>query len=208
VDLDYALVNNWAFTSYAETYLAFRTLSGSPPDLEPGRLIDTAPRDEVSGFILEVANASEFSSYEAFIEKVIENNISFAESRSELEFNYKTLEGNDLVFTYNTSGTWREMIFDWGSGVVEQRVGFNTTDWKQPEWPSGEGHGRIPSLRVNGEEMRWTEQAPVLSGPFLHLNEKILRIEDPDGPAYEVDYSATLPVFTSNGIEETPQETD
>lgn len=191
-ELDYALLNNWAFTKYADTYLAFRTLSGQPPDLKPGRLIDEAPRDHVSGFIMEVANADEHASYEAFIKAVAANNLAFAESRGPLEFVYQSLDGDSLDFRYSTSGSWKEMIFDWGSGVVEQQVGFNTPDWKQPEWPSGEGHGRIPELIVNGNEVTWPDPAAVLDGPLLRLADHILLIGD---GAYTVDYSGTLPVF-------------
>jgi hypothetical protein len=198
-EMDFALVNNWAFTRYADTYISFRTLSGLPPELMPGQLIDQAQRDEVAGFVTEVANANDHTSFEAFIRKSMENNMAPADKEASLEFHYNTLDGDSLVFTYSTLGTWEEMIVDWGSGVEEKRIGFNTRDWKQPDWPSGEGHGRIPDLMVNGAEWPKLQSTAILSGPFLHLEDSILKIEDTAGHVHCVDYSADTPVFSFTG---------
>ena len=189
-NLDYALFNRWAFTQYAGTFLAFRTLSGNPPELSHRRLVDEAPRNSVSGFIIEVANARDFPSYQAFIELVLSNNFAFDREKNDLEFNYKSLEGNSLQFSYSTSGEWNEMLVDWGSGVLEKRIGFNTTDWQQPDWPSGEGHGRIPNLLVDGSPIDWPDRSTIIDGPFLRLQESMLQIEGPAGSIYQIDFSS------------------
>lgn len=198
-NMEFAVVNNQAFTRYADSFVSFTTLSGSPPVVMTGKLVDVAPRDTVAGFAMEVANASDHASFEHFIEACLANNLSVPAESAPLEFTYQTLKGDVMTFRYTTAGSWREMLVDWGSGVQEKRVGFNTTDWKQPDWPSGEGHGRIPGLSVNGTRWPPAPSKAILSGPYLHLDERKLTIEGLHGTRYRVDYSGALPVFVDPG---------
>jgi len=56
---------------------------------------------------------------------------------------------------FGTAGTYTEPEYDWGL---------------QPDWPSGEGHGRVPSLWVNGEPIEYTRDRGLLfDGPRLRL---------------------------------------
>lgn len=175
------------------TYLAAHTLSGQPPVLEAGKLIDRANREAVAGFVIEVVNARDFASFQAFVDATLALP-PLEPDHHGTGFRAHTLHGDVLEFDYVTSGRWQEMIYDWGAGVTEQRVGFNTPDWYQADWPSGEGHGRIPRLRVNGTPVEAKPTDPILDGPFLHMDAGILSIETPAG-RYRVDYAGDRPLF-------------
>jgi hypothetical protein len=184
------------FLQYGGTYVALLPLSGSAPVYEERRITDSASRGKVSGFVIEVAEGDDYASLDAFMS-------AFTAARLEpdpddpLAFRYRSPNGDSLWFRYADRGSWQEMIYDWGSGVTEQQVGFNTEAWQQPDWPSGKDHGRIPILRVNGEPVRYSDSA-ILSGPFLKLENALLRISDPEGNRYSVDYSEPVPRFAQS----------
>ncbi len=183
-----------AFLQLNRTYVAVLSLSGSPLARDGNRLMDKAPRDALSGFVIEAANASD---YEDFADFRTASKASLLETAPEdpLKVHYTTLAGEEIAFRYADSGKWQEMIYDWGSGVTERRISFNTTDWTQPDWPQGPNQGRLPRLWVEGRLRQPPPDPPVLDGPFLSLSGGILQIEDTDGRWYKVDYSGDRPVF-------------
>jgi hypothetical protein len=195
-DLDVEIQGTSAFFRHGRTFVSARALSGQAPALEAGNLVDRAERAQVAGFVVEVTNAADHISFEAFVEKVLSGDR--LQPLGESSFSYQNLNGDRLEFAYAREGEWREMIFDWGFGVREQRVGFNTPDWQQPDWPSGAGHGRIPRLRVNGKEPALPGPDTVIDGPFLQLRNSILIISSPAGDTYQVDYSDEFPRFPVN----------
>lgn len=195
--IDIQLHGTTAFLKHGSTYVAARTLSGNPPVIEPQQLVDRADPDHTAGFVVEVVSADQYASLKAFIEEF--NSVDrLRVFDNETAYTFTTLQDEKLEFAYATEGTWREMIFDWGYGVREQRIGFNTPDWQQPDWPSGSGQGRIPSLRVNGQAVQFPGPKTVMEGPLLKLSDRILKIEDPEGGQYQVDYTGRLPAFSSN----------
>jgi len=176
---------------YADTAFLLQTLSGRPIERDGLRLIDRAGRGEMCGFVIEVINAPGSTGISSY------HNAMTSLNRAGDTFFYQTQNGDLMEFRYNTSGSWQEMIYDWGYGVREQRVGFNTSDWEQPQWPSGEGHGRLAELVVNGQPPVFPGAETVISGPQLSLHNRVLVIRGPDGtPTYTVDYRNRLPVFT------------
>jgi hypothetical protein len=181
-----------AFLQYARTYVAARTLSGDPPVFRDGKLLDKAGRDQVSGFVVEVVNAGDYASLDAFISE-IESVDRLKALDEETAFVYTNLSGDALEFTYSLEGEWQELIFDWGYGVREQRIGFNTADWKQADWPTGYGQGRIPLLRVNGAAVPHPGPDTVIEGPLLKLRNRILQIQNHRGEVYRVDYTSDIP---------------
>jgi hypothetical protein len=178
-----------AFFRHAGTYVALHTVSGRPPRLEPGGLIDSAPRGAVAGFVVEVATAADHASFNAFMQAAEARGGPLPDPDDPLAFRIRTLAGDVMEFRYADSGQWSEMIYDWGHGVREQRVGFNSGDWRQPEWPSGRNHGRIAQLRVNGAPPPRPGPESVIDGPFLSLRDGVLTIRDTRGASHEVDYS-------------------
>lgn len=172
---------------FANTVFHMHTLSGKPVEQDGSRLMDRAGRDRICGFVVEVFNSGDPGT----------ENLKAPLTRGDEQFVYRTGMGELLEFRYVTNGSWKEMIYDWGFGVKEQRVSFNTADWRQPDWPSGEGHGRIPELRVNGHKPPHPGPETVLSGPRLSLSGAVLVIHDIRGnPLYEVDYRGPLPLFS------------
>ena len=185
---------NWAFLQINQAYVGVRSLSGSPPVHNGDRLLDEAPRNALSGFVVEVANARDYPGFDAFRDALKGTRLE-RDPESILKFHYTTLEDRDIAFQYSDTGQWREMIYDWGSGVRERRIGFNTTDWTQPAWPEGRHQGRIPRLWVAGKLRQRSPDGPILNGPFLSLSGSVLRIEDTNGRRHEVDYRGDEPTF-------------
>ena len=198
-----------AFLRYAGTYVHLQTLSGKPPVATPDSLNDSAEPDAVAGFVIEVNPAGDYASFEAFREACLDSRPPLQRGEDGLSFTHVTSGGDVMEFHYQTAGEWTEMIFDWGYGVREKRIGYNSPEWKQAAWPSGEGHGRIAELRVDGKEVLPGNDPPVIEGPWLRLADSVMTITDPAGRTYRVDYSGKHPRFSRTaGLRPEKTETD
>jgi hypothetical protein len=62
---------------------------------------------------------------------------------------YRSRRNVTVAATFVPNGTYTQPEYDWGP---------------QPAWPSGEGHGRVPRLAVNGREVDLSEVWPVYGG--------------------------------------------
>jgi len=88
-----------------------------------------------------------------------------------------------------------EATVDWGFGPTKAGAMLSELSFRQPDWPAGEGYGRMPSCRVNGEAVDFTAKWPVFDGPEMTLNESILKVKS-DSETYRVDYSESVPRFS------------
>lgn len=107
---------------------------------------------------------------------------------------YTTLTGDRLEATHVGNGTCMEPLFDWGYGATEAVVLMTAPPFCQPEWPVGDGFGKIPALSVNGTPVDYTSPRPVFSGDQLSLDGGILRVKTTDS-YYVVDYSGDAPTW-------------
>lgn len=178
------------------TYAAVRSLRQTAPATANNAVYDTAAAGQLAGIVVELATVEAYGSLAAFQNAVLTQTALDLTHRDAAapRILYTTLEGDVLDVTFATSGEWVESDFDWNYGVTEQRIGFNTEDWIQPTWPSGDGHGRRASWTVNGEPVNLSSEWPVHDGPNLRQADGILTLND-GNEAYEVDFSADTPVF-------------
>lgn len=193
------------FTDLGNVYLAIYYLSnGSEVTDQPlyldnrKILVDQAEPGNACGFILEVADASEHNGFDDFVATCLsERRIDRSALSETYQVGYVSVTGDSLSVTFNTDGCFTEATYDWGYGPVEQQVVTFAAEWKQPEWPCGEGYGKIPEWSVNGSRVQLEGLWPVYDGPQLRLNEGILSVEI-DHLLYRIDYSGTGPQFLSN----------
>ncbi|MCC5805194.1 MAG: hypothetical protein JJU00_02595 [Opitutales bacterium] len=178
------------------TYAAVRSIRQAAPTTVGNAVSDTAALGQLAGIVVELGTEETYGSFAAFQDAVLTQTALDLNHRDAAapRIVYTTLEGDVLDVTFSTSGEWVEPDFDWNYGVTEQRVGFNTEDWIQPSWPSGEGHGRRAVWTVNGEPVDLEGEWPVHDGPNLRQADGVLTLND-GSEAYEVDFSEDTPVF-------------
>jgi hypothetical protein len=161
---------------------------------ESGRQILTvqAPDGQLCGFVMEVIPGDQWESFETFMENytnkallvTVDNGISF-----------RSQGGDVLDVSFSPSGTFCEALYDWGYGAVEQRAFVSAPPFRQPQWPKGEGYGKLPAIKVNGETITMDKDWPVFRGPKFVLENRIMEIKG-ERSVYWVDYSGRYPVFT------------
>jgi hypothetical protein len=92
----------------------------------------------------------------------------------------QTLRGHEVAFAYETAGTYVEPEFDWGYGA-EQEGGYvimAMPPFQFPRWPSGEGHGRVPRLIVDGRPIEAYFTKASYAGPNVTVEDSVLTVTD------------------------------
>jgi hypothetical protein len=189
-----------------DTYIAIISIRGDLPQLTSSNFSDTGSFDQLFGLILDVGSVTEHTSFGNF-QSLMETHLAtdaldISKRDSENQITYTSLNGDTIIANYATTGTWKEMDYDWVFGVTEE--GGVTTmhqhDWLQAAWPSGLNHGRQPTYSVNGEEIFSGDSLPVIKGPNAVLQNSILILTHGD-ETYTVDYTNTIPTFSSGMID-------
>lgn len=188
------------FLQIGQTYLAVRSVRGTAPGLNSGNrtFTDIAPAaDQLAGLIIEVGNAVEHGTFTAFRDAVIATTaLDVSKRDSENRVTYTNLAGDLIDVTYQVSGSWVEPDFDWDYGVRTPGgvALMHTADWRQPEWPSGDGHGRVPAMTVNGSPVV-SDETQLIDGPGLSLGAGVLQVKDGATVLYRLDYTGAAPQF-------------
>lgn len=186
------------FLRYGDSFAAIRSLANPLPAKETGgRLVDEGERGQLTGFVIEVAGADRFPGFGDFRRAVRERTRLSRDADQPLAVFYRDLRGRELAFHFRPEGEFVVPDFDWGYGVTEKRVFMKTPDWKQPDWPSGEGHGRMGELFIDGIPRLHCPGEPVYAGPGLLQRNGRLLLER-DGRHYTLDYRGDLPEFKEN----------
>ncbi|MCC5838937.1 MAG: hypothetical protein JJT96_02345 [Opitutales bacterium] len=202
--LSRSVSNNIVWLQLDGTYAAVRSLRQTAPTTANNAVYDTAAMGQLAGIVVELGSVEVYGSLASFQNAILTQtalNLTHRDAPAP-RILYTTLEGDVLDVTFGTSGEWVEPDFDWNYGVTEQRIGFNTEDWIQPTWPSGEGHGRRASWTVNGEAVDLSGEWPVHDGPNLRQADGILTLNN-GSEAYEVDFSGPTPIFRTYTLAET-----
>lgn len=169
---------------------------------ESGRitLIDESEVGQLASYALEVVEKKDVADYNAFKRKVMQQSLTLSNDTTVV---YKTLDGNMMQATFNGYGTCIEPLFDWGYGATEPMCMLASPPLRQPEWPTGDGFGKVPTLLVNGEGIDYASSRPVYSGPRYTLDESVLTVEGSDNTVFKVDFSGDKPVreFMEAGID-------
>ena len=182
------------FAAYAGTWLAVRSLAEETPRRENNRLSDHGVPGTLAGFVLEVGSFPAHGSFGDFRRAVLGRTVLDRTRLGEGRLVYTDLAGREIDVRFNTTGEWVEPDYDWNYGVTEQRVILTTDDWKQPDWPSGECHGRLASWSVDGVPVDHATRRAVFDGPDLHLDRGVLRLRGKEA-THVVDFTGTLPDF-------------
>lgn len=202
VGLNRAYQNQTVFADLGPVFLAITFLATDHPDESvwfemDGRniLIDEAAPGQVCGFVVEAVNASEFADLDSFLAgfKAVDR-VDLSALADSYMVVYESMNGHQIAARFQPAGCFSEASYDWGFGPREPVVVTFEVDWLQPDWPCGEGYGRIPELYVDGVQVNYNETWPVFSGPNMILDHRVLSV-GVEGQTYIVDYSGVAPVF-------------
>ncbi len=194
--------NNRCFAELGDVYLAINFIGTDHADADKNLIIsgsrllvtDKAPPGDLCGFVMEVVEAGNFESFRHFKQTYNQQDrLECLADRNRIS--YFSSCGRNIKAGYNASGFFTEALYDWGYGVTEPQTFTFDAPWQQPQWPAGEGYGKIPYLSVDGDSINFNEEWPVFSGPHLMLKDGILEIAVRDH-FYEVDYSGNRPLFS------------
>lgn len=194
-----------AFLQLEKTFVAVRSLaqdSASATEAESTsrtRITDAAPVGNHVGLVLEVANADDHASFEAFQNAIISAAGLDKTQLSNGIVSYTSLQGDVLSMQYQSNGTYTEPIYDWGWGPTSALALSTAPPFLAPTFPSGESHGRIATMSFNGQAQDLNTPWPVFDGPNLKMDNNTLRLET-DQNFYQVDYTGNLPVFTEGAL--------
>lgn len=193
------------YVALEQVYIAIRQLHNPIPNLlelsmrteKWYYLEDAAPIGSLCGFIIEVAEKSEYKSFSEFMTKYKDNTIFCIREISKGIISYKGLQDFELKIQYNKKGNMTEPIYDFGYGTIEKHSIITSPPYKQPDWPSGVGYGKIPIFWVNDSLIDFHVSWPVYRGTHFTLENAILSVQF-GNDTYTVDYSDKSPVFIKN----------
>jgi hypothetical protein len=202
VVIDSSKQDMWGYIGNA--FLRVRSLKRKLPRmvLQDGRcyLIDEAPLGEMCGFMLEIGDKSEYTNLKEFKASLAKSRVETKRSHS---VKYVSLSGDVVQAQFATSGYFTEATSDWGYGKTTPSVMITSPPLRQPEWPQGEGWGKVPVLSVNDKRVNAYEPWPIWQGPQLTLDNRVLVLRN-DQALYSVDFSSSIPVFSERPTQEKP----
>ncbi len=189
------------------TYVALMPLGGSPAMVRPmektGLMVtDSAARGQLCGWIVDVVPASSVESYQFFIQSAKK---AWQQARiwpHRGKVRYQSISGDEIIAHFRANGTFTEATVDWGYGpgqpqVMATATHAQPTPFRQPNWPTGQGFGRIASLNVNGKNRSYPRISPLMAGGILQVGEGMLKLKA--GPqSYSVDFRQQYPVFSDD----------
>ncbi len=190
------------FIKLDHSYLAVRSISGDRPALKDENLIvDQAPVGALTGLILEVHPADEFDDFDSFQQSYSNRTKLDRTGLTEKdEIIYTTMSGDRITMRYREEGSFTEPLYDWGYGPDTAMVIPGAPPFRQPEWHSGKGYGRLAQWWVNEQYIDLQEKWPVYCGPQLKLSDSVLVLGNGGTEEYRVDYSGELPVFMDGDL--------
>jgi hypothetical protein len=151
---------------------------------------------KVCGFVLEVANRSAYGSFENFRAIILQKtNLDRTLLDTDNTISYSASNGDIIEATYVVNGRITEPMFDFGYGVQKPQLILKSPPWRQPEWPSGEGYGRIANWKVNNQPVDLKRYWPVYEGPGIFIGKGRLELNVAGITSYTIDYTKAVPVF-------------
>ncbi|MEM6380547.1 MAG: hypothetical protein AAF705_20350, partial [Bacteroidota bacterium] len=155
-------------------------------------------KGKVCGFVLEVIEKKDCLSLQELKDKILPKiELDYALLDKEDRLIYTSSRGDQLDVVYQKTGTFRAPLFDWGYGNEEPMIIPSTPPIRQPEWPEGEGHGKIARWEINGEFEDLSSRWPVYGGPQVEIGKHQLYLFDQE-KEYRIDFTGSKPVFSNN----------
>jgi hypothetical protein len=151
------------------------------------------PTGGFGGYVIEVGSMREYPNPEAFMAAVQARDREDPPVIAGGRVSLRALTGERVEFAYTTTGTYVEPEYDWGFGA-DQEGGYvimAMPPFRFPEWPKGEGHGRVPALRVDGVDVTtWFDDA-TYRGPNVTVRDEVLTITD-GRETHRIDYRGVV----------------
>ena len=164
---------------------------GSPVFAELGRAfvclravgsgLAVIPAGGFGGFVVETGSVTEHGTLDAFRAAIARRDREAPPSLHGGEVRLQALTGEQIAFTYATSGTYVEPEYDWGFGdaiPVGGTVIMAMPPFEFPAWPAGEGHGRVPQLMIDGQPIETQFTADPYRGPNVTVAGAVLTVTD------------------------------
>jgi len=202
---NYVKDNNILFLELDSIFVAIRSLQMSSPTQSGGTICDgTIEFGKLTGLVLEVGNRPDFKNFSDFRQKIkskTQLNLKFLEKDS---LTYKNLHGELIQIKYNENGTFTEPIYDWGFGPRSPLTIHQSPPFDQPQpnnhkgltpWPSGKGHGKIATWKIDEKLVDLSQKWAVFEGPGFQVKNSILLLQF-KGEEYKIDYSGVKPIFS------------
>ncbi|MCD8482720.1 MAG: hypothetical protein LR015_08680 [Verrucomicrobia bacterium] len=173
--------DNWFVLDFENVWVGLASLrpeivASVNPD--SGQITVTGEPETVFGWLVHVVDKSEFKTAPDFV-RFLREYISWDwDSAQSDRLHMRSPDGKNIEVTYTVAGSWHEPSYDFDFGVSE-KGGVSTFfqhPWRQPSWPSGYGHGRMPRWSVDGDcyaSRSWL----VFDGPGVTLENGVLRVQ-------------------------------
>lgn len=186
------------FVELESNYLAIKAIGGELHEFQDNKSTQMkftttdAAFDQLVGFVIEVGAKNAFESIVDFKNAIRQTSLTV----SDKIVMYQSTSDRMIEAEYQTAGEISEPLFDWGYGFDQRYALQSDAPWQQPNWPSGEGYGRLAKWTVDGNVT--TQDALLYFGPMLEVGNSKLIIKDLSGKTtYKVDYTGDYPVFYS-----------
>lgn len=190
------MISGVLFIRLDRSYLAIRSVNlNSPVREKMGIVRDYNVPGALCGLVLEAGEARDFLNFEEFILKML-SSTSVNKTPDEKGVVYISLSGDELAVNFNSDGTFTEPVYDWGFGPVKPSSYTQSPPYRQPEWPEGEGFGRVPSCSLNGLPVYTERNQYIWSGPNIKLGKSILSVDAGKDYKYTVNYEGQWPTFS------------
>jgi len=183
------------FVEYQGTFIAIRAIQQQYPIVLKQELkakekqferfdwvTDDAAPGKLCGFVIEIGDFGSYGTFEKFKAAMKKTILIKPEPGNPMKFMYTDGKGRVLDVEFQPSGSFEEAIVDWGYGVVTQQTSIGSAQFVQPQWPEGDGHGKVAKLLVDGKEN--SIPVGVFEGPVLELKNGILRLHT-NGKSFE-----------------------
>jgi len=197
----YELTNNIAYFTLDSNYVAIRSIAQVAPTITTASdnygIKDTSNKGELCGLVLEVGSKRDYASLAAFKTAIATNTTLDKSQIGSGRVIYKNLDGEVISMQFNSNGTFTEPIYDWGYGPTTPQIAQKTPPFVQPQWPHGEGYGRVPTWSVNNVDVSTSNYLAVYKGKNFELSNRILRIYAGKFDSLRVDFSGNLPVYST-----------
>jgi hypothetical protein len=208
----YAYSGQYMVVKYNTSYIAVRFFNSNAPTAAPsvrGAIFDqNASLGKLTGFIIEMADASEYATAADYLTNFQTRTTSIDINNGSVSYTMK--DGTVLYAKYDANGTFYEALYDWGFGPTTQQTKMHTdhvspTAFQQPDWTSyaelNNKTGRFPIFKVNNDSQDVKSTTwPVIADDanVIALSGGKLVINNSGGTkVYEADYTGTVPVFST-----------
>lgn len=198
--VSYETRSNITYFTLDSNYVAIRSVAQAAPTVTTATdnfgLKDAVSKGQLCGLLLEVGSKRDYATLSAF-QNAVETKTQLDKSQLVSgKITYTNLDGERIDVQYNSNGAFTEPIYDWGYGTQTPAMAQTSPPFIQPQWPYGEGYGRVASWSVNQQPVNLNESWPVCSGKYISLNNSILTLNDAANDSLRIDFSGNLPVYT------------